>query len=201
MSAAKGIGEVTQLLDAVGRGDERAHDRLWELIYDELRTMAGRQMASEAKDRTLQPTALVHEAYFRLIGNQGIQWNGRRHFLSAAAKAMRRIRIDHARKRKSLKRGGGRRPSDVECAQPGFDDNPTQVLAIDEALNRLERKDPRKAQIVTLRFFAGLTIEETAEALDLSTRAVNNEWRLARAWLHRELSKGDTAIVGPAAAD
>ncbi|MCK4342295.1 MAG: sigma-70 family RNA polymerase sigma factor [Phycisphaerae bacterium] len=179
---------VTELLAAVGRGETAAHERLWAAIYDELRRVAHIQMAHDSPGRTLQPTALVHEAYFRLVGDGNVQWANRRHFFAAAAKAMRQIRIDDARKRNRLKRGGGRRPTPLDDNQAIFDQVPTEVLAVDEALSQLEHTNPRQAEVVMLRYFAGLTREEIADALDLSPRTIDNDWRFARAWLHRELS-------------
>ncbi len=186
---------VTQLLNAVGQGDQAAAEQLWVLIYDELRGLAKRQMADEGGPRTLQPTALVHEVYLRLMGGSGDgQWANRRHFFAVAAKTMRHIRINDARKRRRLKRGGGQRPGAL-TEEPGiFDQDPTEVLAVHEALDQLEEAEPRQAEVVMLRYFAGLSIDECAEALELSPRTVDSDWRYARAWLHRELSKGDTAI-------
>jgi RNA polymerase sigma factor (TIGR02999 family) len=184
---------VTELLAAVSDGEASAQSRLWSLIYDELHAVAQRQMASEPPGRTLQPTSLVHEAYLRLFGDQHVHWANRRHFFAAAAQAMRRIRIDEARRRTRRKRSGGRQQVPVDDAAVAFDQDPIEVLAVDEALVRLQRADPRQAEVVLLRYFAGLTVEETANALDVSPKTVNNDWRFARAWLHRELSKGDSA--------
>ena len=198
---------LTQLLAAAGQGDQAAHDQLWAAIYDELRRLARHELAGENPARSPQPTSLVHEAYLRLIGNENVQWANRRHFFAAAAKAMRRIRIDDARKRKRLKRGGGRQAVSLDerlVAGQGLSaravregihapadgtSDPAEVLAIDEALSKLEREDPRKAEIVMLRYFAGLTGDETAAAMELSPRTVDVEWRFAKAWLHRELTK------------
>ena len=189
---AKGaLRSLTQLLTAAGEGEESAREQLWGLIYDELRRMAHRQMADEAPGRTLQTTALIHEAYLRLGAGQNIQWADRRHFFAAAAEAMRRIRVDDARKRGALKRGGGRPPLHLEEEPAVFDQDPTEVLAIDEALEKLKRSAPRQADVVKLRYFAGLTVDETADALEISRRTVDLEWRLARAWLHRELKEID----------
>jgi len=158
------------------------------MIYDELRGLAQRQMAAEAPGRTLQPTALVHEAYLRLIaGNEKAQWANRRHFFAAAAKAMRRIRIDDARKRNRLKRGGGENPRSLQDAPGVFDQDPVEVLAVDEALIKLARTNPRTAEVVNLRYFVGLTGDETAGTMGLSARTVDREWEFARVWLHREL--------------
>lgn len=190
-------GQITQLLEAVGSGDTDAHEQLWMLLYEELHTIAQRQMGREAPGRTLQPTALVHEAYLRLFGQEKVEWANRRHFFAAAAKAMRHVRIDSARKRKRQKRGGSqvrRAREPVEDVHVVFDQDPTEVLAVDEALERLRSNDPVKAEIVQLRYFAGMTIDETAEALEVSPRKVDMEWRVAKAWLHRELSKGDTRV-------
>lgn len=183
---------VTQLLVAASGGDAAAQKQLWSTIYNELRGIARQQMVGEAAGHTLQPTALVHEAFFRLFRGHDVHFENRRHFFGAAAKAMRRIRIDDARKRKRLKRGGGKEPAALDAEPAIFDSDPAEVLAVHEALDKLEAEDPRKAEVVMLRYFAGLTEEETASALDLTRRTVQTEWRLARAWLHRELSKGDT---------
>ncbi|MFH1748120.1 MAG: sigma-70 family RNA polymerase sigma factor [Planctomycetota bacterium] len=179
---------ITQLLAAVGQGDAEARDKLWALIYDELHRVAQHQMADEAPGRTLQTTALVNEAYLRLVGGDNVQWANRRHFFAAAAKAMRHIRVDYARKRNSLKRGAGWRAGLPVEEQGAFDRDADEALVIDEALSKLERTDPRKAEVVMLRYFAGLTVDETAEALELSPRTVDSDWRFARVWLKRELS-------------
>lgn len=184
---------VTQLLAAAGQGDSSAQDRLWALIYDELHNVAQGQLAAEHGGRTLQPTTLVHEVYLRLTANEDVHWASRRQFFAAAAQAMRRIRIDDARKRNRQKRGGGKRPGPLVSEPPVFDQDPVEVLAVDEVLAKLERIDPRKAEVVVLRYFAGLTVKETARVLGVSPKTVDNEWRFAKAWLRRELSKGDTA--------
>ncbi len=186
--------EVTQLLIAAGGGDARAAADLLPLVYAELRKLARARMAAEPNagaGQTLQPTALVHEAYIKLVGETSVQWNSRAHFFGAAALAMRRILVDRARERKSLKRGGGRiihtDPQDiVEGAdgEPGFE----EVLALDSALARLADLGKRTADVVMLRCFAGLSIEETALALDVSPATVKNEWKFARAWLRREIA-------------
>ncbi len=183
---------LTQLLSAAGQGDSAAHEKLWSVIYDELHRLARQQLAGEGPGCRQQPTSLVHEAFVRLTAGETLEWANRRHFFGAAAKAMRRIRIDHARKRKSLKRGGDRQIGSLKEAPSVFDQDPAEVLAIEEAMSKLEQQDARKAEIVALRYFAGLTIEETASALQLSSRTVDNEWRIARAWFFRELTKGDT---------
>ncbi len=185
--------QITRLLESAGNGDVSAKRQLWSVIYDELHRLAQQQMRNEPAGRTMQPTALVHEAYLRLFREEDIKWANRRHFFGAAAQAMRRIRIEDARRVRGLKRGGDRRRVDLDCAPPMFDQDPTEVLAVDEALDELEKVDPRKAKVVMFRYFAGLTEEETARAIDVSRRTVQNDWQVARAWLHRALSKGDTA--------
>jgi RNA polymerase sigma factor (TIGR02999 family) len=191
------IGQVTQLLQAAGQGDGDARDKIWAMVYGELHRLAQLQLAGDAVRRGLQPTALVHEAYLRLVGGADVAWNSRRHFFAAAAQAMRRIRIEDARRQHRLKRGAGQQPAELheEPAQP--DSDPLEILAIDEALHKLEQQDPRKAEIVALRFFAGLSIDETARVLDVSPRTVDAEWRFAKAWFHRELSAGDAAGESP----
>jgi RNA polymerase sigma factor (sigma-70 family) len=197
---------ITQLLVAAGQGDQAAHDRLWAAIYDELRRLAQHEVAGDNPGRRMQPTSLVHEAYLRLVGNDHVEWANRRHFFAAAAKAMRRIRIDDARKRNRLKRGGGRRqvPLDEQgVVGKGFPQgkvregihapadsasDPAELLALDEALTRLEREDPRVAEVVDLRYFAGLTRQETAAALGCSPRQIDSDWQFARVWLHRQFS-------------
>jgi RNA polymerase sigma factor (sigma-70 family) len=210
--ARQGDRPITRLLAAAGNGDDAARERLWAVLYDELHAVAVRQVGHDAPGRGLQATSLVHEAYFRLVGDGEAAWANRRHFFAAAANAMRRIRIDYARKRKALKRGGaaggreagrqeggkaGRREGGEAgryggTAGPGepavFDADPNDLIAVDEALSRLEQIDRRKAEIVSLRYFAGLTVDETAEALGVSARTVDSEWRFAKAWLHKELS-------------
>ncbi len=187
---------VTQLLAAAGRGEATAQNKLWSVIYDELHALAQWQMAREPPGHTLQATALVHEAYLRLVGDEEVQWANRRHFFAAAAQAMRRIRIDEARRRRTRRRGGDRQRVPLSEADAVSDQDSATLLALDEALKKLERVEPRQAEVVLLRYFAGMTVEETARALDLSPKTVNNEWRFARAWLHRELTKGDTSAGG-----
>jgi len=194
--SAQQPSSVTQLLAAAGHGDVAALNQLWSLIYHELHSLAQAQLAGERGGRTLQPTTLVHEAYLRLIANEDVQWASRRHFFAAAAQAMRRIRVDYARKRKCQKRGGGEQPGPLVSEPPVFDQDPAEVLGVHEAVTKLEQIDPRKAEVVVLRYFAGLTVKEAAHVLGVSPKTVDNEWRFAKAWLRRELSKGDTA-VGP----
>lgn len=182
---------ITQLLVAAGDGDDAAQKKLWSVIYTELHRLAQGQMANEAPNRTLQTTSLVHEAYLRLFGNQNIKWENRRHFFGSAARAMRQILIEDARRRATQKRGGARKRSPLDEADALFNEDPSRLLGIDEALNKLEHEDPRKAEVVMLRFFAGLNVEETAAALDVSPRTIESDWRFTRAWLRRELSETD----------
>jgi RNA polymerase sigma factor (TIGR02999 family) len=184
--------EVTKLLLAWGAGDQRALDQLLPVVYQELHRMARRYMAAENSDHTLQASALVNEAYLRLVDVRQMQWQNRAHFFGVAAQLMRRILVDFGRRRHYLKRGGGARPVtlkedlDVAAAQT------TDLVALDDALNALGEVDPRRVRVVELRFFAGLTVEETAEVLKVSPDTVVRDWRLAKVWLHRELKKGAT---------
>jgi RNA polymerase sigma factor (TIGR02999 family) len=187
---------VTQLLEQASGGDSHAAAELLPLVYDELRRLARSKMAAEAgggAGHTLQPTALVHEAYMRLLGTAGkeIKWDGRAHFFGAAARAMRRILIERARSRNRLKRGGGRDGVRVELDEAAISDESRseELLALDEILDKLERHDKRKADVVMMRYFAGLSIDETAAALGVSPATVKNDWTFARAWLNHELSK------------
>lgn len=194
--------ELTLALDAVNRGDANSADALLQLVYDQLRTLARSRMSREkgkaGGSPTLDATALVHEAYLRLVGNNTgaspQQWDGRGHFFGAAALAMRRILVERARHRDRLKHGGGRERvefgEDQVLSAPAESDA-TDLLALDQALTKLEALDARKAKVVSLRYFAGLSVDETAAALDISPSTVKNEWSFARAWLHRELS-GDS---------
>ncbi len=184
---------VTQLLAAVGRGDGPAQEKLWTLIYDELRAVARNQLADEAAGHRRQPTSLVHEVYLRLMGGEGPEWANRRHFFTTAAQAMRRIRLDDARTRKRLKRGGGADPVQLREEPAVVGAGQAEALenaeVIDQALCRLEEEEPQKAEVVLLRYFAGMSIDECAAVLDISPRTVDYRWRFARAWLHRELSQ------------
>jgi RNA polymerase sigma factor (TIGR02999 family) len=186
---------VTQLLVAASQGDTRAGSRLWTVVYDELRRLAQRQLANEGRDCTLESTALIHEAFLRLVGEEPVEWASRRHFFAAAARAMRHIRIDDARKRGRIKRGGDQQAQALRDELAVFDNDPMEVLAVDEALKKLEEVAPRQAEVVMLRYFAGLSVDETAQALGVSPRTVDYEWRFARAWLHRELGRGDTKVI------
>lgn len=177
---------VTQLLGELESGNARAADELLPLVYSELRRLARSRMARERHAHSVQPTSLVHQAYLRLLGDRQPHWEGRGHFFSAAAEAMRRILIEKARQRASLKRGGDLRRTGFDNeALPGTEQQPEDLLALDAALDSLEAKDPAMANVVKLRYFAGLTVEETAEALGLSPRSVNRQWTAARAWLRK----------------
>lgn len=185
------MDEVTQVLSAIERGDPAASAKLLPLVYDELRRLAANRLGQERPGQTLQPTALVHEAYLRLIrGSAAESWNGRGHFFGAAAEAMRRILVENARRKSRQKRGGGgnrvNAPLD-EIASPLPDE---RLLAVDEALERFEQVFPDKAAVVKLRFFAGLTNEQAAEALGISTATAQRYWAFARAWLYYEIDDG-----------
>jgi RNA polymerase sigma factor (TIGR02999 family) len=181
---------VTDLLNSWHNGEEAARDRLVPLVYDELRRLARAQFAGERRDHTLQPTALVHEAYLRLMSFRALDWQDRNHFFALAATSMRRILVSHARKHCAAKRGLGgvaltlREEHAVAAARP------VDLIALDTALAELERLEPRQCRVVELRYFGGLTIEETADALEISPATVKLDWSLARAWLFRELSGG-----------
>jgi RNA polymerase sigma factor (TIGR02999 family) len=188
--------EVTLALEAVRRGDPRAAENLLKAVYDELRELAHARMTREpgrGAGMTLEATALVHEAYLRVVSNEKEpqRWENRGHFFGAAALAMRRILVERARHRKRYKHGGGRERVDldnhVDPVQADETDG-TDLIALDEALEKLEKLDPRKAKVVSLRYFGGLSVEETAAAMDLSPATVKNDWAFARAWLHRELA-------------
>ena len=177
------MNDVTQILAAIDQGDHDAFERLLPIVYDELRMLARQQMSRERSDHTLQATALVHEAYLRLLGGQELTWANRRHFFQSATEAMRRILIEHARRKKRQKRGGGRRPIPLDAVELAVQGHSEDLLALDDAIQRLEEQDARAAEVVRLRFFAGLDIEETAKLLDVSPRTVKREWMFARAWL------------------
>jgi len=181
--------DVTRLLLAWREGDENALARLIPVVYDELRRLAASYMRRERPDHTLQPTALLNEAYLRLIDQTRVAWQGRAHFFGIAARMMRRILMDHARQHKAAKRGSGGRklPLDEALEEPMRQD--LDLLALDEALTRLEELDPRQSRVVELRFFAGLEVTEVAEVLAVSPATVKREWAVARVWLHREISR------------
>lgn len=180
---------ATRLASAADSDPTRAAELL-PLVYDELRALAHARMAHERAGHTIQATALVHEAYMRLIGDQDPGWNGRRHFFGAAALAMRRILVEQARHRGRLKRGGDHARVELDDADLAIEPPSSDVLAIDEAVRRLEAEDPRKGAIVNLRYFAGLTNEQTAAALDLSVGTIEREWRFIRVWLQETMDSG-----------
>jgi RNA polymerase sigma-70 factor (ECF subfamily) len=180
---------VTQILDELDYGDRSAAARLFPFVYDELRSLAGRMLRRETPDCLLQPTELVHEAFLKLIDQTRVSWQGRTHFLAVAAQAMRRVLVDHARRRNRLKRGGGRTRIFCDDELTVSAKNDADVLDVDAALVRLAELDPRNASIVEMRFFAGMTIDEIATALALSKSTVEKEWMAVRAWLRRELSE------------
>jgi len=180
--------EVTALLSAIEQGDPQASDQLLPLVYDELRRLAARKMAQESAGQTLEATALVHEAYVRLVDTDNAQrWNSRGHFFAAAAEAMRRILIERARHKKSLKAGGEYHRQPLSEIQPAVAGPDLDLLALDEALIKLEQHNQRQADLVKLRFFAGLTIHEAAAALGVSTSTADNDWAYARCWLRLEM--------------
>jgi RNA polymerase sigma factor (TIGR02999 family) len=179
--------EVTRLLGALRGGDDAALDRLFPLVHDDLRTIAARLLRHEAPGHTLQPTDLVHEAYLRLAGGPSASPEDRAHFLAIAARAMRHLLVDHARRRRAAKRGGGASPVRITNEQVGVDLSFDELLALDDALERLGALDPRLRQVVECRFFGGLTEPETAQALGVTTRTVQRDWARARAWLYSEL--------------
>ncbi len=181
-------GMVTLVLRKVGEGDPRAASELLPLVYDELRRLAQSRMGRTPPGNTLQPTALVHEAYLRLVGCDDPTWNSRGHFFAAAAMAMRQILVEQARRKSSLKRGGEFHRAKEDADELAIEAPSEDILALDEALKKLEQDDPRKAKIVMLRFFAGLTAEETAASLGVSVPTVERDWRFAKALLYSQLS-------------
>ncbi len=185
--------EVTQLLAGATVGDQAEVERLMTLVYDELHALAQRQLAREPAGHTLQPTALVHEVFLRLVDQRTVQWQGQSHFFAICAQMMRRILVDHARAKARVKRGGGKHRVELDddaLLSPRRHDD---VLAVDEALDHLAKLDQRQARIVELRFFGGLTVEEVARVLDVSKRTVEGEWTMIRAWLRRELDEEQPA--------
>ena len=182
--------EVTRLLLAWNGGDEGALDKLVPLVYSELRRLARRQMRRERPDHSLQTTALINEAYLRLVDLKTIQWQNRAHFFALCARMMRRILVDFARSRGYRKRGGGARPVSLDQAPAVSAQPPKDIVAVDNALNALAQVDARKAEVVELRFFGGLTAQETAEVLKVSEETVLRDWKLAKVWLLRELGAG-----------
>jgi RNA polymerase sigma factor (TIGR02999 family) len=186
------MNEVTRILADIAHGDAHAAAELLPLVYDELRRLAAACLAAEPSGNTLQPTALVHEAYLRLVGTaEGDQWDSRGHFFAAAAEAMRRLLVENARRKKRRKHGGDRQRVSLEAAEAMAQAPSEDLVALDEALTRLAAHDPVKAEVVKLRFFAGLTMPEVARALDLSLTTAERYWTYARTWLYAELADED----------
>jgi RNA polymerase sigma factor (TIGR02999 family) len=181
------VNDVTRVLEAIGRGDSKASEELLPLVYDELRRLAAHKMAGESNAHTLQPTALVHEAWLRLAGPGEQRWDNRAHFFGAAAEAMRRILVDHARRKQSLKRGGGAMREELHDTVLMVTAPPDELLAVDEALDDLAAKEPRTAELVKLRYFVGMTMEEAALTLGMSKRTAEGIWTYARVWLHSRI--------------
>lgn len=191
--AARPKTDVTECLAALSGGDKAAMERLVPMVYDELRRQAASFLRKEAPGHSLQPTALVHEVFLKLADQNRVSWKGRSHFFAVGAQAMRRILVDHARRKKRAKRGGGRQRISLDeglVVSPRRDED---VLALNDALEKLADLDPRQAQIVEMRFFGGLTVQEVAEVLGVSKRTVEAEWTMIRAWLRRELSEDASA--------
>ena len=185
------MSEVTRILTAIERGDAQASSELLPLVYDELRRLAAQKLAHEKPGQTLQATALVHEAYLRLVGPADQKWDGRGHFFAAAAEAMRRILINNARRKKSCIHGGDLKRLGLDEANIVREATSDDLIALDEALTKFAEKDKLKCELVKLRYFAGLTIEETARVLDISETSAKRYWAYARAWLQREIQKGE----------
>ncbi len=188
--------DVTQMLQQAGAGDPRAAERLLPLVYDELRRLADARLRRTPPGHTLQATALVHEAYLKLVGSSDPGWDHRGHFFAAAAQAMREILVDHARRKGALKRGGDRLRLDADPDDLPAADRAADVLALESALERLEALDPRKARVVVLRFYGGLTHEQIAAVLGTSPRTVEREWRFARSWLKADMQEGEAVSGG-----
>ncbi len=183
------VGDATRILEAARQGDPKAADELLPLVYEELRRLAAHKMANEAPGHTLQPTALVHEAWLRMVGQQNPSWNGRAHFFGAAAEAMRRILIENARRKRAARHGGGQAKLDIneiEVAAPGPED---ELLGVSEALEKFAVRDKQKAELIKLRYFIGLTTEEAAEVLGISVPTADRWWKFSRAWLFAEIER------------
>jgi len=189
--AVPAMNEVTRILSAIQQGDSHAAQELLPLVYDELRQLAAQRLAREAPGQTLQATALVHEAYLRLVNvEQAQHWNSRGHFFAAAAQAMRRILVENARYKKRRKHGGDLERVEIELANLPTRMSSDELLALEEALEKLQEHDPVKAQLVTLRYFGGMTIEQASEVLDISRVTAHRYWTFARAWLHQQITGG-----------
>jgi len=184
------MSEATRILNAIEQGDVKAAEDLLPLVYEELRRLASRKMSQEQAGQTLQATALVHEAYIRLVGTENKNWSSRGHFFAAAAEAMRRILIENARRKQRRKRGGGQHRVDLDDADITIEDPSTNIIALDEALAKLAEEDSIKADLVKLRYFAGLTLEQAAKILEISRATAERYWSYARAFLFHEINKG-----------
>ena len=182
------MSDVTRILNAIERGDAKATDELLPLVYEELRLLAAQKLSREAPGQTLQATALVHEAYLRLVGDEPQSWQNRGHFFAAAAEAMRRILVERARSKKCVKRGGGTRRVDLNDALLAVEASPDGMIAMDEALTRLADEDAEAAKLVKLAYFGGLTLEQAAEVLGMSHRNAYRHWAFARAWLYKAIT-------------
>jgi RNA polymerase sigma factor (TIGR02999 family) len=183
------MNDVTRVLNAIEQGDSSAGEKLLPLVYEELRRMAAQKMAAELSGHTLQATALVHEAWLRLAGSEDRNWQNRAHFFGAAAEAMRRILVDHARRRQSQKRGGGSNREELDESILVLTAPPDELLAVHEALDTLAKEDSAAAELVKLRYFVGMTMEEAAAAMNLPKRTAESLWTYARVWLHREIRR------------
>ena len=184
------MSDVTLVLDAINRGERPAAEKLLPLVYDELRNLAAARMLQESAGHTLQPTALVHEAWLRLTGGQEQSWQNRAHFFGAAAEAMRRILVDHARRKAGLKHGGGQQRLNIEDFDLAEAPPDEKILLIEEALEELERSNPERARVVVMKFFAGMTNQEVGETLRISRSTVDRHWECARTWLFRKIQQG-----------
>jgi RNA polymerase sigma factor (TIGR02999 family) len=188
-STSAAADEVPRILEATQRGDPKAAEKLLPLVYDELRRLAAAKMAQERPDQTLQPTALVHEAWLRLTGDQSQLWNGRAHFFGAAAEAMRRILIENARRKHAARHGGGQAKLDIQQIEIAADAKDDELLAVHEALDKLAARDKQKAELVKLRYFVGLTTQEAADVLGISVPTADRWWNFSRAWLFEEIER------------
>ena len=185
------MSDVTRILNAIEQGDARAADELLPLVYEELRRLAAHKMSHERPGQTLQATALVHEAYIRLLGNEAQNWSGRTHFFAAAAEAMRRILIENARRKQRHKHGADRHRVDLDDSEITIEGPSTDLIALDEALTKLAGEEPAVAELVKMRYFAGLTIEQAASVLGVSRRTADRYWAYARAWMYQEITKAE----------
>jgi RNA polymerase sigma factor (TIGR02999 family) len=191
------VNELTRILSAIEKGDPNASDQLLPLVYDELRRLAVRKLAQEAPGQTLEATALVHEAYVRLVDVDDAQrWNSRGHFFAAAAEAMRRILVDNARRKRSVKHGGARQRVDLDAAVAYVEEPTDELLSVDEALDKLAQEDPRKAELVKLRYFAGLSVQEAADVLGISRATADRYWAYSKVWLYCAISGEETPDPG-----